>query len=66
MVGKVEMCKYCDGQSEFCEIWVDGLTNESYLEVNTGEYDEIGGELIYVKVYGISYCPYCGRKLDEK
>lgn len=60
------MCKYCDGQSNFCEIWRDGLTLEPYLDVNTGEYDKVGDQFIYMRVYGISYCPYCGRKLEDK
>ena len=60
------MCKYCDSKSKLCEIWVDGLDLEPYLEVNTGEYDKVGDDWIYVRVYGIRYCPYCGRKLEGK
>lgn len=59
------MCKYCDYDSDDNEIFIDPLTNEWYLDVETFEWDDYDDEYIHQKVY-INYCPYCGRKLGEE
>lgn len=56
-------CKYCDYESGENEIFIEPLTNEYYLDVETLEWDEYLDDYIHMKVYGIAYCPYCGRKL---
>lgn len=58
------MCKYCDGDSIENIIFINPLTNEWYIRLQTNEWDEYGDDFIYLKEY-ISYCPYCGRKLGE-
>lgn len=58
-------CKYCDGESAECEIFIDSLTNEYYLNVQTSTWDDYYDELVHEYV-NINYCPYCGRKLGEK
>ena len=59
------MCKYCDYDSDDNEVFIDPLTNEWYLSVETFEWDDWEDEYIHKKVYGIQYCPYCGRRLNE-
>lgn len=58
------MCKYCDYNSDYCEIFSEPLTNEYYLDVETFEWDEYDDSYIHQKVY-INFCPYCGKKLGE-
>lgn len=48
------MCVYCDGDESTCEVFVEPLTNEYYLKTE------------FENVYGISFCPYCGRSLYEQ
>ena len=48
------MCVYCNGDEVTCEVFVEPLTNEYYLKAE------------YENVYGISFCPYCGRSLYEQ
>lgn len=57
------MCLYCDPESDDCEIFIDPLTNDWYLDVETGEWDSYDDSFIHERVYYIQYCPYCGRKL---
>ena len=45
------MCNRCDYNSPDNQIYVDLLTNEYCLDIETSEWDE--------------YCPWCGRKLGE-
>lgn len=58
------MCKYCDYSSLDNRIYIDPLTNEYYLDVETSEWDEYNGDFIHQKEY-IAYCPWCGRKLGK-
>lgn len=59
------MCKYCDGDSDESCIYFDSLTGEYYLDIETIEWDSHDNGFVYQREY-ISYCPYCGRKLDSK
>ena len=59
------MCKYCDYESNDCEIFRDLLDNTWYLDYETGEWDNYNDGFIHEKIY-ISYCPYCGRDLKNK
>lgn len=45
-------------------IYIDPLTNEYYLDIETSEWDEYDDGFIHQREY-ISYCPWCGRKLGE-
>lgn len=56
------MCKYCDKDSNSCEIFIDLLDMEYYLDVPTSQWDNYLDDYIHERVY-IFYCPYCGRKL---
>ena len=58
------MCNRCDYDSLDNQIYVDPLTNEYYLNIETYEWDEYDGGFIHQKEY-ITYCPWCGRKLGE-
>ena len=46
------------------QIYVDPLTNEYYLDIETSEWDEYDDGFVHQKEY-IAYCPWCGRKLGE-
>lgn len=59
------MCKYCDYDSDYCEIFQDGTDGAWYLDHETGEWDEYDDGFIHDKIY-IGYCPYCGRDLENK
>lgn len=59
------MCKYCDYESNDCEIFQDPLDNSWYLDHETGEWDDYNDGFVYDKIY-INYCPYCGRDLENK
>ena len=59
------MCKYCDYNSFVNRIYIDSLTNEYYLDIEISELDEYDDGFVYQREY-ISYCPWCGRKLEEK
>lgn len=59
-------CEYCSSDSPFQEIFIEPLTHEWYLEVETSTWDEYGDDFVCERVYGINYCPYCGRKLEEE
>ena len=56
------MCNRCDYDSPDNRIYIDPLTNEYYLDIETSEWDEYDDEFVHQREY-ISYCPYCGRKL---
>ena len=56
------MCGYCDYDLDSCRIFVDPLTNDWYLDVETSEWDDYDDDWVHHKEY-INFCPYCGRKL---
>ena len=47
------------------QIYVDPLTNEYYLDIETSEWDEYDDGFVHQREY-IAYCPYCGRKLGDE
>lgn len=54
------MCRYCDYNSKYCEIFFEPLTKEWYLRYSYwGGYND---DFVDDKIY-ISYCPYCGEDL---
>jgi len=59
------MCKYCDYNSKDCEIFQEPLTSEWYLDIETHEWDKYDDVYVHQKLYGVAYCPYCGRKLSR-
>lgn len=56
------MCRYCDINSDNCSIFIDPLTNEHYLDIETTEWDQYNDSYVHQREY-INYCPYCGKKL---
>ena len=58
------MCNRCDYDSPDNKIYIDLLTNEYYLNIETYEWDEYNDDFVHQREY-IAYCPYCGRKLRE-
>ena len=58
------MCNYCDENSYECCIYIDPLSNDYYLDIETLEWDYDDDEFVHQKEY-INYCPYCGRKLNN-
>ena len=61
---RINMCNRCDYDSPDNQIYVDPLTNEYYLDIETSEWDEYDDGFVHQKEY-IAYCPWCGRKLGE-
>lgn len=61
---RISKCKYCDGDSYECCIFVDPLDNQYYLDIETSEWNAYYDSYIHHREY-INYCPYCGRKLGE-
>ena len=59
------MCNRCDYDSPDNQIYVDPLTNEYYLDIETSEWDEYDDGFVHHEIE-INFCPYCGRKLDEE
>lgn len=59
------MCKYCDPASNECEVCFEPLTHEYFLDIQTSEWDAHNDDWVYQKEY-ISYCPWCGRDLENK
>ena len=59
------MCKYCDSASNEYEIFFEPLTQEYFLDIQTSEWDTYNDDWVYKKEY-ISYCPWCGRDLENK
>lgn len=59
------MCKYCDYNSDECCIFVDTLDGNYYYDYQTSEWDDYEDGYIHDKIY-ISYCPWCGRDLENK
>ena len=69
-------CEMCDIGAGICgEVREgDGFRAEHYLSKNVTTYgwelwaanrDDEGGEVTSVTVVPVSYCPWCGRKLDD-
>lgn len=58
------MCKYCEASNE-CEIFFEPLTQKYFLDIQTSEWDTYNDDWIYQREY-ISYCPWCGRDLENK
>lgn len=58
------MCNLCDENSYECEIFVEPLTGEYYLNHQTSQWDYYDDDFVCDRIY-ISYCPYCGRKLGD-
>ena len=56
------MCKFCDPESNDCEIFTDPLDNQVYLYHRTSEWDDYNDDFVYDRIY-ISYCPWCGKKV---
>lgn len=59
------MCKYCNSTSNECEIFFEPLTHEYFLDIQTSEWDAYDDDWVHQKEY-ISYCPWCGRDLENK
>lgn len=55
------MCRYCDYESYENQIFIDSLTGEYYLDIETPIWDDFYHEKEY-----INYCPWCGRKLGKE
>ena len=58
------MCNRCDPDSPDNRIYIDSLTNEYYLDIETSEWDEYDDGFVHLKEY-ITHCPWCGRELEE-
>ncbi len=59
------MCRYCNYESDDNRIFIDPLTNEYYLDIETSEWDEYDDGFVHQIEY-INYCPWCGRKLTKE
>ena len=59
------MCELCNEKSNICNIFYDDIDKKYYLHLMTTEWDEYDDCPLYIDEE-ISYCPYCGRKLDDK
>lgn len=58
------MCKFCDYNSPYNEVFVDTLNGNHYIEIKTSHWDEYNDDWDYERLY-INYCPYCGEKLSD-
>lgn len=58
-------CKYCNYASNDCEIFQDEFVHEFYLDHKTNEWDAHDDDFVHDKIY-ISYCPWCGQKLQQE
>ena len=59
------MCNRCNYDSPDNRIFINPLTNEYYLNIETSEWNEYDGDFVHQREY-ILYCPWCGRKLGEQ
>lgn len=59
------MCRYCNYESDDNRIFIDPLTNEYYLDIETMVWDSYDDGFFHDKEY-INYCPWCGRKLTKE
>lgn len=46
------------------QIFIDSLTCEYYLDIETAIWDDYDDDFYHEKEY-INYCPWCGRKLKN-
>lgn len=60
------MCKYCNPEESDCCVWIEPLDKTWYLEVQTGEWNTYEDDWFYEIVYGIKYCPFCGKELKNE
>lgn len=58
------MCKYCDGESNENRIWLDAISGDYYLELETSNWDNYEDGFEVIKEF-INYCPYCGQRLAD-
>lgn len=56
------MCEYCGVNSDKQNIFMDPLTNDWYLDIETSQWDNYDDDWFHEREY-INYCPYCGRYL---
>lgn len=59
------MCECCDPNSYDREVYYDSNDGKWYFDITTGEWSDSLDDFIHVQRQ-INYCPYCGRRLDEK
>lgn len=59
------MCNYCEENSPECCIYIDPLSNDYYLDIETSEWDYYDDGFVHQREY-INYCPWCGRKLADE
>lgn len=59
------MCELCNDESSSYEVFYNDILGEYYLDVETMQWDDYDDGFLHIKI-NISYCPYCGRKLDDK
>ena len=59
------MCELCNEKSNIRNIFYDDIDKKYYLHLMTMEWDDYDDWPLYIDEE-ISYCPYCGRKLDDK
>lgn len=59
------MCSRCDYDSPDNRIYVDPLTNEYYLDIETSEWDEYDDGFVHQKEY-IAYCPLVWQEVRRK
>lgn len=52
------MCNRCNYNSSDNQIYVDPLTNEYYLDIETSELDEYDNGFVHQREY-VSYCSWC-------
>lgn len=50
------MCRYCNYESDDNRIFIDPLTNEYYLDIETMVWDSYDDDFFHDKEY-INYCP---------
>lgn len=58
------MCRFCEGSSSEREIFIEPMSGDWYMDYRTSEWDNMNDDYIHDKIF-ISYCPYCGRKLED-
>lgn len=51
-----DMCNYCEENSPECCIYIDPLSNDYYLDIETSEWDEYDDGFVHHIEY-INYCP---------
>lgn len=59
----IAKCRYCNCESDECEYFQDLYDSQWYQDVETGEWDPYDDGYVHMKIFGVEYCQYCGRKL---